>query len=67
MSFALFYNKGSLYVKSIKTNFCELKIYDGRDECGKIKFRNPRIWDSTSDGVILFIGTEDDCLKELKK
>ncbi len=65
--YAIIEEKGIRFIKQIITDNGRLVVFDGRYENGKIKFRDPKLFDDIGNGnCIMFIGTEQECVDKLK-
>lgn len=62
--------KGNIYIMQIVFPDKKLSIFDGTDENGKIKVRDPKVMDflgGDNGDYIDFIGTQNECREHLKQ
>ena len=64
--YAIVETKGRRWIKQIITSEKKQVVFDGRDENGKMKFREPKLYDDIGNGdCVMFLGTEQECIGKL--
>ncbi len=65
--YAIVETKGRRWMKQIVTAEKKQVVFDGRDENGKMKFREPKRFDDIGYGdYVIFLGTEQKCIDKMR-